>query len=231
MNDRIVRITPRDHRLAVRDRGVEIASFPIASARYGATPKYWSNDYRNASGRYEVAGIFRSGSPRLEESNAHHVPWYLSPMARDPYEDAGFGVYGEAMIVLNYPNAQDWERYTRACRTGLLRRVWERFCRNHLKPLYERISLTTGVPFAETIVETDYGSRTYTDVLEACPILDPKVAFGLGVAIHGTNDPACIGTPISAGCIRMHNQDIRELLTKVEVGTPVELHPMEFFSL
>lgn len=39
--------------------------------------------------------------------------------------------------------------------------------------------------------------------------------------IHGTNEPATIGQPVSAGCIRMHNEDIKELFDRVELGASV----------
>lgn len=40
-------------------------------------------------------------------------------------------------------------------------------------------------------------------------------------AIHGTNDPSSIGRFVSYGCIRMHNQDIVDLYSRVQVGTRV----------
>lgn len=40
-------------------------------------------------------------------------------------------------------------------------------------------------------------------------------------AIHGTNNPASIGTMASAGCIRMYNKDVLELFPKVPLGTMV----------
>lgn len=53
----------------------------------------------------------------------------------------------------------------------------------------------------------------------------PYGAYWLGFyphyGIHGTNNPSSIGKEISAGCIRMHNKDIRELAGFVSVGTPV----------
>ncbi len=39
--------------------------------------------------------------------------------------------------------------------------------------------------------------------------------------IHGTNNSASIGNAVSAGCIRMFNEDIEELFELVRVGTPV----------
>src|SRR5689334_15441368 len=40
-------------------------------------------------------------------------------------------------------------------------------------------------------------------------------------AIHGTNRPSSVGGFVSHGCIRMYNEDIRELYRLVRVGTPV----------
>jgi lipoprotein-anchoring transpeptidase ErfK/SrfK len=40
-------------------------------------------------------------------------------------------------------------------------------------------------------------------------------------AIHGTNTPGTIGRFVSHGCIRMYNQDILDLYSRVGVGTPV----------
>jgi lipoprotein-anchoring transpeptidase ErfK/SrfK len=40
-------------------------------------------------------------------------------------------------------------------------------------------------------------------------------------AIHGTNKPDSIGQFVSYGCIRMYNEDIRELFNRVHVGTRV----------
>jgi len=45
-----------------------------------------------------------------------------------------------------------------------------------------------------------------------------------GIAIHGTNQPELLGQPVSAGCIRMTNEDVRRLFHEVEVGTPVIIY-------
>ena len=39
--------------------------------------------------------------------------------------------------------------------------------------------------------------------------------------IHGTNQPEYIGQAISSGCIRMTNEDVIDLYTRVRLGTPV----------
>ncbi len=39
--------------------------------------------------------------------------------------------------------------------------------------------------------------------------------------IHGTNQPEYIGSAISSGCIRMTNEDVIDLYSRVKLGTPV----------
>ncbi len=41
--------------------------------------------------------------------------------------------------------------------------------------------------------------------------------------IHGTSNPASIGTMASNGCIRLHNRDVNELFNFVPVGTTVRI--------
>jgi lipoprotein-anchoring transpeptidase ErfK/SrfK len=43
------------------------------------------------------------------------------------------------------------------------------------------------------------------------------------IYIHGTSDEALIGTPASAGCVRMLNKDVVELYQLVETGTEVNI--------
>jgi len=39
--------------------------------------------------------------------------------------------------------------------------------------------------------------------------------------IHGTNQPEYIGQAISSGCIRLTNEDVIDLYSRVKIGTPV----------
>src|SRR5215467_11890825 len=43
--------------------------------------------------------------------------------------------------------------------------------------------------------------------------------------IHGTNQPSTIGTFVSSGCIRLLNDDIEDLFSRVQVGTRVVVLP------
>jgi len=55
---------------------------------------------------------------------------------------------------------------------------------------------------------------------------NPMGAAAMGLtrgnyAIHGTNEPGSIGRFVSHGCIRMHNEDVLDLYSRVHVGTEV----------
>jgi lipoprotein-anchoring transpeptidase ErfK/SrfK len=39
--------------------------------------------------------------------------------------------------------------------------------------------------------------------------------------IHGSNEPDTIGTATSSGCIRLTNEDVIDLYSRVRIGTPV----------
>jgi lipoprotein-anchoring transpeptidase ErfK/SrfK len=55
----------------------------------------------------------------------------------------------------------------------------------------------------------------------------PKLANwpqGGPVAIHGTNQPALVGQPVSHGCLRMRNEDILRVSELVPSGSPVTIH-------
>jgi lipoprotein-anchoring transpeptidase ErfK/SrfK len=44
--------------------------------------------------------------------------------------------------------------------------------------------------------------------------------------IHGTNAPETIGTHVSSGCIRLTNEDVADLYSRVNLGTRVIVLPM-----
>jgi len=47
--------------------------------------------------------------------------------------------------------------------------------------------------------------------------------------IHGTNAPHTIGTHVSSGCLRLTNEDVTDLYSRVNVGTKVIVLPMTAF--
>jgi len=42
-----------------------------------------------------------------------------------------------------------------------------------------------------------------------------------GIGIHGTNEPDTVGTKATRGCIRMRNEDLLEIVSRVGVGTKI----------
>jgi lipoprotein-anchoring transpeptidase ErfK/SrfK len=53
------------------------------------------------------------------------------------------------------------------------------------------------------------------------PNVPPGWQGGDRLAIHGTDSPGTIGTPASAGCLRASDRDLRVLMRRVPLGTPV----------
>src|SRR5712672_526170 len=45
--------------------------------------------------------------------------------------------------------------------------------------------------------------------------------------IHGTNDPSTIGGRVSSGCIRLTNDDVTDLYSRVNLGTKVVVLPVQ----
>jgi lipoprotein-anchoring transpeptidase ErfK/SrfK len=45
--------------------------------------------------------------------------------------------------------------------------------------------------------------------------------------IHGTNAPHTIGTHVSSGCLRLTNEDVSDLYSRVNIGTKVIVLPMD----
>jgi hypothetical protein len=56
------------------------------------------------------------------------------------------------------------------------------------------------------------------------PNLPPGWKGGDRLAIHGTDAPATIGQASSAGCLRAADEDLRLLMRRLPLGTPVVIH-------
>ena len=64
-----------------------------------------------------------------------------------------------------------------------------------------------------------YGLSGFSDVFT-------EFAGGPGqLGIHGTNDPETLGSNVSSGCIRLHNDDISYLVESIRLplGVPVDV--------
>ena len=94
---------------------------------------------------------------------------------------------------------------------------------------YENEQRTNSYPIAIGKPSTPTPPGIYTIVNK---IVNPHLAalgtrwMGLSkpnYGIHGTNNPASIGTMASLGCIRMHNRDVEAIFPLVSIGTVVEI--------
>ena len=90
-----------------------------------------------------------------------------------------------------------------------------------------RTPTPTGNFFIDGAVKVPYDDGPYGAYqLSVAAFSNVHYSFAGGVgqiAIHGTNDPALIGTPASNGCVRMTNEDVTALAMTVPVGTPVQI--------
>jgi len=225
----VIEVSVLEHKLRVVRGDSVMREFPVAVGKYNDRPKLWGWDYRTPIGEYHVRKIFQRGSRELMDLNRKHYSWYLAHKAKNPHEDAGAGIYGDGLIELSYPSHEDVHRYLDANkpddeRNRELEKVWEEFCKTHWRPVYEYFVSHNGEDFDKVRVPGDFGSMTYQQLLKEISVHDFQKAFKGIVAIHGTNDPDCIGMNISDGCIRMHNQDIEELIRRyVKIDTLVKI--------
>ena len=85
----------------------------------------------------------------------------------------------------------------------------------------------TGNYFVDGTVQVPDPSGPYGAYqMSVAAFSDVHYSFGGGIgqiAIHGTNNPALLGTPASNGCVRMTNDDITLLANSAPPGTPVQI--------
>lgn len=60
--------------------------------------------------------------------------------------------------------------------------------------------------------------------------LDARGTYGTTYGIHGNNNQSSIGKYVSAGCIRMHNDEVKWLFDQVELYTPVIIGSFKDFK-
>jgi len=107
---------------------------------------------------------------------------------------------------------------------------------------HEQVVFETTVGVARDNAPTPRGRYYTTEIIRPLQADSVYGAFAYGLSgfsetfvtfsggpgqlgIHGTNDPDTLGTNVSSGCIRMHNDDITRLVEelKVTAGVPVEV--------
>ena len=91
------------------------------------------------------------------------------------------------------------------------KRIWSK----RVKPAWRP---TKQIIRAKPSIKRYYGPGEKGNPMGAAALV---LSGGGQYAIHGTNNPGSIGGFVSSGCIRMYNRDIRDLYSKVRVGTRV----------
>ena len=99
-----------------------------------------------------------------------------------------------------------------------------------------RVGVAVGRPGSETptgrfAVTDKIAGSSYGPYYGCCilalnahqPNTPPGWTGGDRIAIHGTDAPSTIGTAASAGCLRAGDADLRALMERVPVGTPVSI--------
>jgi lipoprotein-anchoring transpeptidase ErfK/SrfK len=99
----------------------------------------------------------------------------------------------------------------------------------HQLKLFDGHRLIKTYPIAVGKILSPTPSGTYTIINKQRNPGGPFGVLWMGLSkphygIHGTNNPASIGKNVSHGCIRMFNQDVLELSSRVPIGTRVFIH-------
>lgn len=129
-------------------------------------------------------------------------------------------------------------RYSRTQLSLVLDLSARRLVLRHGKRVLRRMTVGVGRPSSSTPVGrfavTDklagaaYGSY-YGCCILALSAHQPNLPAGWPggdrIAIHGTNDPGSVGAASTAGCPRAYDADLRVLMPRVPLGTPVFIHP------
>ncbi|MED2765451.1 L,D-transpeptidase [Bacillus thuringiensis] len=99
----------------------------------------------------------------------------------------------------------------------------------HKLALYDGSILIKTYPIAvgKMLTPTPSGKYKIINKDEHPPDVYGPIWMGLSkptYGVHGTNDSASIGRNMSHGCIRMYNEDILELSSRVPLDTPINIH-------
>lgn len=99
----------------------------------------------------------------------------------------------------------------------------------HQLKLFDDNVLIKTYPIAVGRILTPTPTGSYTIINKQKNPGGPFGDFWMGLSqphygIHGTNQPSSIGKDVSHGCIRMFNQDVLDLSSRVSVGTKVTIH-------
>jgi L,D-transpeptidase catalytic domain len=203
--DRPVRRRPRPHRLAVVRRPVPLSHRPGGRARL------------------KVGSLTEFGSPQVLAVAARRGDWLGVVTTSRPNNRLAWLRRDAAGLKLRRTR---WSLHADlSARTLTLRKGKRRV---------HRMTVAIGRPGSETptgrFAVTDRLSGSRFGPYYGCCILalsghqpntPPGWTGGNRLAIHGTDSPSTIGAAASAGCLRAADADLRVLMRRVPLGTPV----------
>ncbi|MGH2745569.1 MAG: L,D-transpeptidase [Thermoleophilaceae bacterium] len=172
---------------------------------------------------FRVGPTTEFGSPRVLGVAARRGDWLGVITTERPNNRLAWARRGSAGLTIRRTR---WSLHADlSARTLTLRRAGRRV---------RRMTVAVGRPGAETptgrfaVTDKLSGSR-FGPYYGCCiialnghqPNLPPGWTGGDRLAIHGADAPATIGATASAGCLRAADADLRALMRKVPLGTPV----------
>lgn len=228
MPERRIVIAKSEFQLKLIENGSVAGAYPVAiGEREDGGPRIYEEDSRTPEGSFKIKQIWKNNSFGLKLPNTTYYPYYLAHRFGEPFTDLGKGAYGDGIIQLTYPTEEDATRYQNLLSSGEIESDWHTFMEEKWRAVFEHAAKTQYVPFHEAKLNCKrldskrffLEGKTFEELYNSTPPM-PE----LPLAIHGTNDPACIGHKISGGCVRMYNQDIRKLIGDfAEAGMRVDI--------
>lgn len=176
--------------------------------------KLYENDYKTPAGIYTVREIYQ-----------YHEPWYMLKI-REKIKVLPEGSKTRELYVKYYAKLKAaFERNRKKIKA--LNSVFLRAEDGHVK--YGTGESLGYNAYGPVFIRLDYPNKGDIEKYEEAkdegliprrPDLRYKGPGG-GIAIHGTNDNGSLGFRASAGCVRVRNDQIRELSNYIMEGTMV----------
>ncbi|MEI9925989.1 MAG: L,D-transpeptidase [Bradyrhizobium sp.] len=189
---------------------VSAANAQAPGQAYGYAPQDTSDDVTLAP-----------GNPALDQGDAYVVPERLrrANVALDTREAPGTVIIDTGNTALYYVLGQG-----RAIRYGVgVGR--EGFTWSGVQTITRKAEWPDWHPPAQMIARQPYLPRFMAGG-PGNPLGARAMYLGSSeYRIHGTNNPSTIGTFVSSGCIRLTNEDVADLFSRVDVGTRVVVLP------
>jgi murein L,D-transpeptidase YafK len=186
----------------------------VVATGMNAGDKLFESDYKTPAGVYMVKEIYQ-----------YHEPWYM-PKIREKIKLLPEGSKTRELYVKYYAKLESSYRRGKK-RITALNGTFLRAEEGHVK--YGTGEALGYNSYGPVFIRLDYPNNEDMERYEEAKDdgLIPRRGDntykgpGGGIAIHGTNDNGSLGFRASAGCVRMKNENIRELSDYVMEGTMV----------